>query len=178
MCRLFYRKNQKNATYHIKVSCRVCLQFKCDHFVTHIMVQKKKRNSRPPPASKELLFKDDDQYYAHILKALGDRRFSMLTDTGTEIIGKLRGSMRRREFVMVGSTVLCSLRPEERKADILHKYTDTHVKLLRKYGELESLYTQVAIYRKEHDIVTHVQEDMEDDLVQFEDDVDAIIENI
>jgi len=143
------------------------------------MPQKKKKPYQSSSASKELLFKDDDQYYAHVLRALGDRRFAILTDEGIEMVGKLRGSMRRREYVSPGCVVLCSLRPEEGgKSDILHKYTDQHVKLLRKYGELGELSKQVATYNKENDIVPG-DADMEDDLVQFEDaDIDDIIEHV
>lgn len=144
------------------------------------MVQKRKSKPSTSSSSKELLFKEDDQYYAHVLKALGDRRFSILTDMGTELVGKLRGNMRRREYVTPGCIVLCSLRPEERKADILHKYIDQHVKLLRKYGELDALTNEIAIYNKENDIITSIEEAHDDDadLVQFEEDMDTIIENI
>jgi translation initiation factor 1A len=132
-----------------------------------------------PSSSKELLFKDDDQYYAHVIKALGDRRFSILTDDGVELIGKLRGNMRRREYVAPGCIVLCSLRPGETgKADILHKYVDQHTKLLRRYGELETLHAQVAKYNKEIDSFGQSFED-DEDLVRFEDvDVDEIIDTL
>lgn len=143
------------------------------------MPQKKKKPYQSSSASKELLFKDDDQYYAHVLNALGDRRFSILTDEGNELIGKLRGNMRRRDYVSSGCVVLCSLRPEDGgKADILHKYTDQHVKLLRKYSELDDLSKQIAKYNKENDIATRGGES-DDDLVQFEDaDIDDLIDHV
>lgn len=143
--------------------------------------QKNKRHNTQQ-GSKELLFKDDEQNYAHILKPLGDRRFHMLLDTGTLGVGKLRGSMRRREYVIAGSTVLCSVRPEESKFDILHKYTDAHLKLLRKYGELETLHQEIHRYNKENDIFStehHGGEDDQEDLIAFEDgDVEDIIDDI
>lgn len=142
--------------------------------------QKSKHHTQQ--GSKELLFKDDEQNYAHILKPLGDRRFHMLLDTGTLGVGKLRGSMRRREYVIAGSTVLCSVRPEESKFDILHKYTDAHLKLLRKYGELDMLQHEIHRYNKENDIFSTEQGgggEEDEDLVAFEDgDVEDIIDDI
>jgi translation initiation factor 1A len=142
--------------------------------------QKSKHHTQQ--GSKELLFKDDEQNYAHILKPLGDRRFHMLLDTGTLGVGKLRGSMRRREYVVAGCTVLCSVRPEESKFDILHKYTDAHLKLLRKYGELEMLHHEILLYNKENNIFSAdhgVGGSEDEDLVAFEDgDVEDIIDDI
>jgi translation initiation factor 1A len=139
----------------------------------------KRGKYRGPPASKEILFKDDDQQYAHVIKALGDRRFSVLTDEGAEVVAKLRGNMRRQDFVSPGCVVLCSVRSDNgRKADILHKYTDQHTKLLRRYGELEQLFAHVATYNKDNTISTRgVEED--DDLVCFEeDDIDDMIDHL
>jgi translation initiation factor 1A len=69
--------------------------------------KRKKHVNRAYSGTKEVLFKEDEcHWYALALKALGDRRFRLLCDDGVERIGKLRGNMRRRQFVSAGTLVL------------------------------------------------------------------------
>lgn len=108
------------------------------------MVKKKsKHRNVADRGTEQLLFKEEGQHYAQATKVLGSGRFIVICDDGIERIGKLRGSMRRSEWVSVGTLVLISLRDfgdhASDKADILHRYSDTAAKQLRKYGELEWL---------------------------------------
>lgn len=116
--------------------------------------KKKKHVNKAYSGTKEVLFKDDESHkYAIALRALGDRRFRLLCDDGIECIGKLRGNMRRSEFVGPGTIILVSARMEsDSKVDIFHKYPDTHVKMLRRYGELDDLHDHHAKWQRDNEI--------------------------
>jgi len=146
------------------------------------MPQKKKKHvNRAYSGSKEVLFKEDDEHhYAIALKVLGDRRFSLLCDDGTERIGKLRGNMRRSQFVGAGTIVLVAERMEgDLKVDIFHKYPDVHVKMLRRYGELEELHSFHLKWQRDNGLgmtsTDDAIDDLDDDLIVFEHDDDVLI---
>lgn len=123
----------------------------------------------------ELVFKDDDQHYAHVIKSLGSGRFELDCDDGTSRIGKLRGNMRKSQWVSAGCIVLVSFRDFEEsshKADILLKYSEIATKQLRRYGELEWLLLKAT---RGHGDDT---EDTNEDLVVFDDDGDAEADDI
>lgn len=140
--------------------------------------KRKKHVNRAYNGTKEVLFKDDESHaYAIALKALGDRRFSLLCDNGKERIGKLRGSMRRSEFVGPGTIVLVSERMEhDSKVDIFHKFPDTHVRMLRRYGELDQLHEHHLRWQRDNGLgdpsVRPQVDDDDEDLVVFEEDDD------
>lgn len=125
-----------------------------------------KRRSKKPnaaPTIRELLFKEDGQAYAKITKTLGAGRFLGSCDDGVQRLCKLRGKMRRSEWVSVGDVVLVGLREfQDAKADLLCKYTDLEVRNLKKYDELQC-FEDVPLSREE--------EYDDDDLVEFVDDI-------
>lgn len=131
-----------------------------------------KKNSSNPSGSKEVLFADDDQMYAIVECALGDRRFTVICSDGKNRLGKLRGSIRRSNFVRKGSYVLISCRPEDTKVDIIHLYCETHASLLYKYNELD------WVHSKSHLVVDGIEQDTEDDFVVFEGDDDSFIDGL
>lgn len=135
---------------------------------------KKKRSKKPNAArvgagGSTLAFKEDGQLYAVVTKAVGDRRFMTTCDDGVERMCKLRGSMRRSQWVCMGDVLLVSLRDFEdkadddtgAKADVLLKYSVHEVRLLKKYGELNFL-----------DVAETVAPQGDDDGVVFEDEFD------
>ena len=139
--------------------------------------KKKKHVNKAYHGTKEVVFKDDESHkYAIALRALGDRRFRLLCDDGRECIGKLRGNMRRSQFVGPGTFVLVSERMEmDSKVDIFHKYPDTHVKMLRRYGELDDLHDHHTKWQRDNEIggpstSTRIDDDEinNEDLVVFE----------
>lgn len=88
-----------------------------------------------------LEFKEDGQMYACITKAAGDRRFIARCDDGIERLCKLRGSMRRRDWVCINDIILIATREYgDEKADILMKYSAHDVALLKRYNELDFLH--------------------------------------
>ena len=122
---------------------------------------------------KELIFKDEsgEQLYALVLKSLGSSRFLLLCDDAVERIGKLRGNMRRSQWVSTGCYVLATTRMDDtQKVDITVKYTDIQARQLKRYGELRSF---------EHQEETSLKgAAADDDLVDFtaDDDGDVCID--
>jgi translation initiation factor 1A len=100
----------------------------------------KRANGAEEKTGGPLIFKEDCQAYATITKAAGDRRFVAMCDDGVERMCKLRGSMRRRDWVCIGDLVLVSTREYgDEKADVLLKYAASEVALLKRYGEIDFL---------------------------------------
>lgn len=85
---------------------------------------------RDPPLAEE------GQEYARVVSMLGNGRVKAKFSDGTERACKIRGSMRRREWVHVGDVVLVALRDlAGDKADIIFRYQPPEVQRLRKLGE-------------------------------------------
>lgn len=142
--------------------------------------RKKIVNSAKPAG--ELIFRDDDQFYAHVIKPLGDRRFQIVVEDGRTAIGKLRGNMRRRDVVIAGMIVLVSERMDDGKFDILVKYEEKNAKLLKKYGELDALQRAVLDWQRSEDErlfgKTEAVDIDGDEFVSFEVDDDDCIDLI
>lgn len=75
--------------------------------------------------------------YGWITKMLGNGRVLVKNAEKVERLGIIRGSMRKREWISVGDLVLVSLRGfQDDKVDIVFKYNDNEVRMLRKWGEI------------------------------------------
>ena len=84
--------------------------------------------------------REDGQVYARVTHMLGNGRLTAACDDGQSRLCKIRGSMRKREWVRVGDTVLVCLRTfQDEKADVVHRYDDGEVTRLRKLGEIQGL---------------------------------------
>jgi translation initiation factor 1A len=88
-------------------------------------------------SNRELEFMEEGvTEYAWVTKGLGNCRFHVVTMGKEEKIAKVRGNMRRRDWVTVGDLVLVSTRDfDERKVDIIVKYADAEVRKLKRAGE-------------------------------------------
>ena len=61
-------------------------------------------------------------------------------ETGVEVLGTIRGSIRKKARIERNDIILYSIRDfDSSKVDILHKYSDTQIRTLRKEKELEHL---------------------------------------
>lgn len=79
---------------------------------------------------------DDEQTYGRVLKMLGNNRVRVRLADGEERQCRIRGSMRRREWVNVGDLVLVALRDlAGDQADVVFKYQAAEVQSLRRMGE-------------------------------------------
>jgi translation initiation factor 1A len=98
---------------------------------------RKKSKKRNQENSRELLFKDTSQEYGKIIESHGDSRFTVQTIDGKDLLGKVRGKMRKKVYVNIGDIVLVSLRDfQKSKCDIIHKYNAKEVRDLKIYKEL------------------------------------------
>lgn len=88
------------------------------------------RRSRDPPLAEE------GQEYARVVSMLGNGRVKAKFSDGSERACKIRGSMRKREWVHAGDVVLVALRDlAGDKADVIFRYQPQEVQRLRKLGE-------------------------------------------
>lgn len=121
-------------------------------------------------SSKEIPYKDEsgEQAYARVTKILGNGRVMVKCEDNAEWQARVRGSMRRRQWVHVSDVVLVCKRPfdsEVTKADIVHVYSPDAVSKMMRVGELQKISVEEA---------AGVQDDQED-YVDFEgSDVDDI----
>ena len=99
--------------------------------------KKKKKPTQGP--TRELIFKDDEQEYGTITNILGDFRYDLnVPNTGKDVRGRLRGSIRRRTRIKLGDCVLFSYRDyDEKVVDIIHAYNDDERVKLMRYGEID-----------------------------------------
>ena len=89
---------------------------------------------------RELIFKEDGQEYGKVTDMLGSGRCRIkLCSNNTEVIGIIRGSLRKQKsknFIRKDDIVLICLRDyQDEKADICHLYTNDEVRMLVEYGE-------------------------------------------
>lgn len=85
----------------------------------------------------ELVFKEDGTEYGHVQRVNGNGRFQVYCADHITRLGVLRGSMRRKVWVITGDVVLYSIRDfQAEKVDIIHKYSNSDVTKLYRYGEL------------------------------------------
>lgn len=86
---------------------------------------------------RELVFAEDGQVYGLVKELKGAGRFDVFCYDGQTRMGILRGKMHKREWVRKDSTVLLGLRDfEPSKADIIHVYQHSEVRLLQQYNEI------------------------------------------
>jgi translation initiation factor 1A len=76
----------------------------------------------------------DYEEYAYVKKLLGNCRVQLITGSGVEAIGIIRGTLRkfnRRVIIEAGDIVVVSKRDyQENKVDIVHKYNTDQVQSL------------------------------------------------
>jgi translation initiation factor 1A len=109
--------------------------------------KKHRRGANRPSRDRKLEYADDAEDYAKVIKPLGDRRFSVMCmnhPDKQDIIGHVRGKMKKREWVNAGDWVLISYRDAVEKCrivDIKKKYQDYEVsqlksdKLIKEFGK-------------------------------------------
>lgn len=99
-----------------------------------------KKGKNECPLRKEIPFKTVGQEYGRTTKTLGNRRFIVICDDGVERLCNVRGNMRRRVWVSQGDYVLLGLRDyQDKKADIIHKYSSNEASKLIKADIIKTL---------------------------------------
>ncbi|KAJ2507839.1 Translation initiation factor 1A, partial [Coemansia sp. RSA 2049] len=95
------------------------------------------KNDKEEGAKRELIFKEEGQEYAQVIKLLGNGRLDASCFDGISRLAQIRGSMRKKIWINQGDIILLSLREfEDKKADVIQKYSPDEARLLKQYGEL------------------------------------------
>ena len=140
----------------------------------------KKSKHNQDDLNKKVELKTDNQEYAQVDKLLGNCRLSLNCTDGKLRIGKIRGSIKKRSWIIVGDIVLIALRDfDDYKCDVIHKYSTEHSKKLIKLGEIPEtmkLTDKIAEHdeSKLNDIVEFEEEDDEDDVAKKDVDFEVI----
>jgi translation initiation factor 1A len=115
--------------------------------------------------TRELTFKEDSQDYGIVTNILGGGHFSvMCLGDNTTRIATVRGSMRKKVWIVKEDYILVSLRDfQDSHCDIILKYTPDEVRMLKSYEEIPSQITTAATE----------EQDAGDD-IQFDFNVDDI----
>ena len=86
---------------------------------------------------RELEIKEDGQEYGKISKMLGNGRVEVQCFDNKTRICKIRGKMRKKEWVALGDIVLVGLRDyQDDKADVILRYNADEARQLKSIGEL------------------------------------------
>lgn len=128
------------------------------------------RRASSANTSRDLVFKSSaGQAYAVVVTMLGNRRVMARCDDGVERLCKIRGSIKRSEWISANDVVLVALRDfEDEKGDVLMRYGHDEVRQLRKIGELAHLLKWLDAHQAD---ANHEDDDQTD--VVFEDDDDT-----
>ena len=116
--------------------------------------KKSKKKNQEQLKQRELYFKESGQEYGKVIAVLGDMRFTVECIDGNIRLCKCRGKFRKRVWIRQGDVVLVSLREfQDKKGDIILKYTDSEVRDLRFYGELPANVNVGIVQEKQQEVV-------------------------
>lgn len=126
------------------------------------------RHRKHDDRKREMPVREDGQVYACVTKMLGNGRVMAACSDGVERMCKIRGSMRRREWVHPGDAVLVALRDfQDTKADLVYRYQDAEVQRLKRMGE--EVVVGVPAQDREAQAEDYIEQ-----YIEFEDDEVAV----
>tara|TARA_B110001454_G_C12699596_1_gene426001 strand:- start:297 stop:782 length:486 start_codon:yes stop_codon:yes gene_type:complete len=97
----------------------------------------KRQNVKKDVAKRQLEFKEDGQEYAQAVRMLGNGRLEALCFDGRTRLAIIRGKMRKKVWINKGDIILVGIRDfEDKKCDVMQKYTPDEARQLKAYGEL------------------------------------------
>ena len=122
--------------------------------------------------TKLILKTEDDMKYGKAITVLGNCRFTVLCEDGSELLGILRGSMRKRAWINKDSIILVSTREFERgKCDIIHVYSDSDTSQLKKIDGFpqELLKSEEETFNEEEEDYFNYDDISDDDEIDLSD---------
>ena len=99
----------------------------------------KNKGGGPVTSAKALVLAEEseDQTYGVVVKALGDRHFTVSCQDNRVRLCKVRGKMKNRQFVKENDVVLiCTRDFDDKTGDIIDVYSGDNVRSLKKMGVL------------------------------------------
>lgn len=133
---------------------------------------KKKHKQFNSERSDNYIINSECEEYAYVKKLLGNCRLLVITSSGLDVIGVIRGSLRKfnkRVIIEAGDIVVVSTRDfQNSKVDIVHKYNAEQVKSLITEEKLSNIlanyYNKTTMDSKDEE-----QSKVEDSYITFED---------
>lgn len=104
---------------------------------------KKKHKQFNHTRSDNYFINPEAEEYAYVKKMLGNCRVQVITNSGIDAIGIIRGSLRKftkRILIEVGDIVVVSKRDfQDNKVDIVHKYNPEQINILVSEDKLSNI---------------------------------------
>lgn len=111
--------------------------------------------------------------YAYVIKMLGNCRVSLITNTGNECIGVIRGNLKRfsnRVLIEKGDIVAVSTRDfQKNKVDIVHKFNRDQVLILISEEKISNIL--INYYNNNYKLANNFAEN---DNIEFKEEVDDV----
>ena len=111
--------------------------------------------------------------YAYVIKMLGNCRVSLITNTGNECIGVIRGNLKRfsnRVLIEKGDIVAVSTRDfQKNKVDIVHKFNRDQVLILISEEKISNIL--INYYNNNYKLANNFTEN---DNIEFKEEVDDV----
>tara|TARA_B100001758_G_C18392958_1_gene604071 strand:+ start:219 stop:743 length:525 start_codon:yes stop_codon:yes gene_type:complete len=110
---------------------------------------------------------NDTEEYAYVIKMLGNCRVNLVTNSGNNTIGIIRGTLRKfnnRVLIEKGDIVVVSKRGfQDNKVDIVHKYNREQVTILisenKLSNTLQSYYANNTLFDTEQQNIEFTNKD-------------------
>ena len=111
--------------------------------------------------------------YAYVIKMLGNCRVSLITNTGNECIGVIRGNLKRfsnRVLIEKGDLIAVSTRDfKKNKVDIVHKFNRDQVLILISEEKISNIL--INYYNNNYKLANNF---IENDNIEFKEEVDDV----
>ena len=145
-------------------------------YQTSIRNKKKKKILNNTKTNNYELDKDCEEY-AFVIKMLGNCRVSLITNTGNECIGIIRGNLKKfnnKILIEKGDIIAISTRDfQNSKVDIVHKFNRDQVLLLISQEKLSNIL--INYYNNNFKLC---KDNNNDDNIEFKEDDNLDISNI
>lgn len=127
------------------------------------------KNARDKRAVREAAVEEPGaSLYGRVTSMLGNGRMRVSCSDGSERLARIRGNMRRRDYIRAGDMVLVSLREfQQDKVDVVFKYSSAEAAQLQKY---DTTFARLALEHggrdgDEEDVVVFAEEDVQLSLI-------------
>tara|TARA_Y100000768_G_scaffold379626_1_gene355611 strand:- start:6610 stop:7104 length:495 start_codon:yes stop_codon:yes gene_type:complete len=137
--------------------------------------KKMKNSTTDVLTKKDLILAEEGQGYGRVEALLGNCRVRLLCNDKETRLGIIRGSMKKRQWLSLGSVVIYSGRGyQDDKVDIFHVYSGDALKTLKDkmnltFNSSNVTYTENILIDDEDDDIFGVDSDEVDEIITEED---------
>lgn len=134
-------------------------------------IRNKKKHSLFQQNKEDYIIDINNESYAYVISMLGNCRVSLMTDSGEQSIGVIRGSLRKfnkRIIIEKGDIVVISKRDfQTGKVDIVHKFNSEQSKSLIKDNKISPIISNLYTHKSSIDDNKLVLNNKNDDSEYF-----------